>query len=109
MRVIVHMISVGSSLNAVKHTLEIYCGSGEQLVRWLGVTACARMAYDTKGLLGTHVPQASGARGRAGQPLRALQCVYPLHSAFGGFRRTRAMGNGRRTRQPMSPALCRVC
>jgi hypothetical protein len=40
----VNMSPVGSGLS-VDEALDVFCGDGEQILQWLGYTACARLAY----------------------------------------------------------------
>ena len=59
MKIVAHLLPQGaaSNMSSVTRTVEINCGSGEQILRWLGVTACLRMAYDLDFLMGQYVPQ----------------------------------------------------
>ena len=40
----VHLSQAGSGLT-VDDTLDLYCGEGEQILQWVGYTACSRLAY----------------------------------------------------------------
>lgn len=40
----VHVAPLGTGLTT-QETVDIYCGQGEQILQWLGHTACARLAY----------------------------------------------------------------
>lgn len=42
MRVKVHMSPWGAGAAKIDHTIELYIGSGEQLLRWLATAAVAR-------------------------------------------------------------------
>lgn len=46
-------------------SIEIQCGSGEQLVQWLAQAACLRLAYLQRGILRQYVPQAVLSRENA--------------------------------------------
>ena len=37
--------------------VEIECGAGEQILRWIGYTACARLAMEESNMMGIYVPQ----------------------------------------------------
>lgn len=39
-----HLSPVGSGLT-IDDTLDLYCGDGEQILQWIGYTACSRLAY----------------------------------------------------------------
>jgi hypothetical protein len=58
MKIVAHLLPVGSHIHsAVTHSLEVSCGSGDQILRWLAAAACHRMAYDNDALMGSFVPQ----------------------------------------------------
>ena len=48
----------GSSRRSESSKLEIPCGSGEQLIRWLGHAACLKLAYQQRDVCRKHVPLA---------------------------------------------------
>ena len=47
---------VGSS-DAPASSVEIECGAGEQILRWIGFTACARLAMDESNVMGIYIPR----------------------------------------------------
>ncbi|KAL6756834.1 hypothetical protein V8C86DRAFT_2641855 [Haematococcus lacustris] len=65
MRLKVHLSPFGSGLS-VDETINLYCGDGEQILHWLGVTACARLAYTRGDVYGRYVPQS--VTNKDGQP-----------------------------------------
>eukprot|EP00798_Chlamydomonas_sp_ICE-L_P014421 gene14421-20427_t len=65
MRLKVHLSPMGSGLT-VDETLDLYCGTGEQILQWVGYAACARLAYKRGDVYGKFVPQA--VMNKDGQP-----------------------------------------
>mmetsp|Transcript_37672 Transcript_37672/g.83892 ORF Transcript_37672/g.83892 Transcript_37672/m.83892 type:complete len:441 (-) Transcript_37672:2613-3935(-) len=66
MRLKVQLSTLGSGLT-VDDSLELYCGNGEQILQWIGYTACARLAYKRGEVYGRYVPQS--ITNKDGQPL----------------------------------------
>lgn len=52
----------GNSRRTEATSLDIPCGSGEQLIRWLGHAACLKLAYHKRDAMSTLVPSAVLAR-----------------------------------------------
>jgi hypothetical protein len=50
--------STGPSRRSEATSLDIPCGSGEQLIRWLGQAACLKLAYGRRDVARKLVPQA---------------------------------------------------
>ena len=57
---------MGSGLVA-EESMDVFCGSGDQILQWVGFTACARLAYKKGATLGCYVPQS--VLTKDGQPL----------------------------------------
>lgn len=57
MRLKCELVPYGKKLGSVA-TVHVNCGGGEQLVRWLGFTACAQLAQLLGEVSGLYVPQA---------------------------------------------------
>ena len=55
-KMLVRVELVGPS-DAPASSVEIECGAGEQILRWIGYTACARLAMDESNLMGIYVPK----------------------------------------------------
>ena len=62
----VHVARMGSGLVA-EESMDVFCGSGDQILQWVGFTACARLAYKKGATLGCYVPQS--VLTKDGQPL----------------------------------------
>jgi hypothetical protein len=64
MRVTAHVYpsSKGNSRRSEATSLDIPCGTGEQLVRWLGHFACLKLAYYKRDIMSKFVPHAVLAR-----------------------------------------------
>jgi hypothetical protein len=60
MKVVVQIYpcSTGPSRRSEARALEIACGQGEQLVRWLAYAACLKLDYVRRGVTRKHLPQA---------------------------------------------------
>ena len=60
MKVVVHIYpgSSGPNRRSEAKTLEIPCGSGEQLIRWLGHAACLKLDYVRRDVARKSLPQA---------------------------------------------------
>jgi hypothetical protein len=50
--------SSGPNRRSEAKSFQISCGSGEQLVRWLGQAACLKLAYVKQDVMRRYVPQA---------------------------------------------------
>lgn len=50
--------STGPSRRSEAKSFEMPCGSGEQLVRWLGQAACLKLAFVTRDVMREYVPHA---------------------------------------------------
>lgn len=50
--------SSGPNRRSEAKSFEIPCGTGEQLVRWLGQAACLKLTYVKQDVMRLHVPQA---------------------------------------------------
>ena len=85
MRVVVkaYPASDGPSRRSEACVLEIPCGSGEQLVRWLGHAACLKLAYSQRGIVRQYVPQAVISRDG---------CVLDADHVMKEVRRCRSIG-----------------
>lgn len=57
MKLKVHLAPVGAGVS-VEDAVDVYCGEGQQILRWLGHAACARLAHKRGDVLGSYVPQA---------------------------------------------------
>jgi hypothetical protein len=60
MKVVVQIYpsSSGPSRRSEARALEIACGQGEQLVRWLAYAACLKLEYVRRGVTRKYLPQA---------------------------------------------------
>jgi hypothetical protein len=59
MRVSVQIYPVNSGTSRTEAvTFDMPCGTGDQLIRWLGQAACLRLAYEKRDIATRFVPQA---------------------------------------------------
>ena len=76
---------VGPS-DAPASSVEIECGAGEQILRWIGYTACARLAMDESNLMGIYVPKSiSDKHGTLLDPnfvVNEVSAVYVVQATF---------------------------
>jgi hypothetical protein len=80
----VQLTPMGSGL-AVEDTIDLYVGKGEQILQWVGYTACSRLAYKRgggAGLGGTWVAPSHRAHVRCMLPHRVvpMRTAPPPHS-----------------------------
>lgn len=57
MKLKVHLSPLGTGLTK-DDTIDLYCGAGKQILKWLGYAACARLAYSRGNVCGSYLPQA---------------------------------------------------
>lgn len=85
MRVSVHIYPAsagGASRRAEAIALDMPCGAGEQIVRWLAHAACLRLAYEKRDLAKRFVPQA--VIGRDGAVLDAEHVLKEVRGPTDG-------------------------
>ncbi|CAG9465750.1 unnamed protein product [Pedinophyceae sp. YPF-701] len=57
MKLRAHLLERGRPMSDITASVDVYCGSGEQIIRWIGVTACCRLAEAKGELVQAFVPQ----------------------------------------------------
>lgn len=66
MKIKISIAAVGSGMTA-EDTMDLFCGTGEQILQWIGYAACSRLAYKRGEVYGRYVPQS--VMTKDGQPL----------------------------------------
>lgn len=99
----VHLTPMGSGL-AVEETIDLYVGKGEQILQWIGYTACSRLAFKRGGWAGRtpccgRIRAWGQAHAQSARAMRALDAWFahcasarmyaanPHGSAVGHFQR----------------------